>query len=117
MTKLVEWLSAIVVIVAVWYALLTQIIMPDFYVDHPLVACLWPVGLVALFGIYSIAVSTLVESFSMVERKVIDQSKLICLNRMETCTILVITIWFLQTICLLYLLPDIYKARFQKSDN
>ena len=57
MTKLVEWLSGFVLIAAVWYALLTQKIGAEFSQEHPLLVLLWPVGLVALFGIYSVAVS------------------------------------------------------------
>ena len=58
MTKLVEWITGFVLIVAVWYAILTQKIGAQLSQDHPLLVLLWPVGLVALFGIYSVAVSS-----------------------------------------------------------
>ena len=56
MTKLTEWLSGLVLLFGVWYSLLTEKIGSQFAQEHPLFVLLWPVGLVALFGIYSILV-------------------------------------------------------------
>jgi hypothetical protein len=52
-------MTCISVLVAVWYSLLTEKFGSEFSQKHPLFVLLWPVGLVALFGIYSILVSIL----------------------------------------------------------
>jgi hypothetical protein len=63
MTKLVEWLSGLVLVIGMWYALLTEKIGSGFSEKQPLFVLLWPVGLVALFGFYSIAVKSVLVCF------------------------------------------------------
>jgi Dolichol-phosphate mannosyltransferase subunit 3 (DPM3) len=62
MTKLVEWLSSFLLIVAVWYALLTEKFGAEYLKEHPLLVLLWPVGLVGFFGLFSVAVSIVIDS-------------------------------------------------------
>lgn len=55
MTKLMEWLSGLALIFAVWFAVLTQNV-GNVAIDYPNTTFLWPLGLVIGFGIYSLSV-------------------------------------------------------------
>ncbi len=56
MTKLVEWLTALVAVVSVWYAVLTGVVAQEWSSRHPLLALYWPVAAVAVFGVYCVCV-------------------------------------------------------------
>ena len=55
MTKLMEWLTAIVLILAVWFSVITQNI-GNLAKDYPNLTFLWPLVLLVFFGIYSVLV-------------------------------------------------------------
>ena len=55
MTKLMEWITGLVLIVSVWAAFWTQNI-GNFAHTHPNITLLWPLALVILFGLYSLFV-------------------------------------------------------------
>ena len=55
MTKLMEWLTAIVLILAVWFSVITQNI-GNLAIDYPNLTFLWPLVLLVFFGIYSVLV-------------------------------------------------------------
>ena len=55
MTKLMEWITGLVLIVSVWAAFWTQNI-GNFAHTHPNITLLWPLVLVILFGLYSLFV-------------------------------------------------------------
>lgn len=56
MTKLVEWLTGLVAVVAVWYAVLTGAVARDWSAKNPELALWWPVLAVAVFGVYCVSV-------------------------------------------------------------
>jgi dolichyl-phosphate mannosyltransferase polypeptide 3 len=62
MTKLMEWLGGLVLILGLWLAILlerTSSSNATSVLDikpYPYLVLLWPIGLVAAFGIYSVAV-------------------------------------------------------------
>ena len=55
MTKLVEWLTAVVLLFGIWLSVLTQNI-GNFSIDYPNLTFLWPLLLLIVFGIYSLLV-------------------------------------------------------------
>ena len=55
MTKLLEWISGLVIIIAVWAGIWTKNI-GNLALSYPNTTMLWPVYLVIFFGLYSIAV-------------------------------------------------------------
>eukprot|EP00093_Oithona_nana_P003519 03519.XXX_100100_100375_1 [CDS] Oithona nana genome sequencing. len=55
MTKLAEWLTALAVVLAIWFSILTQNLW-NFSIDYPNLTFLWPLLLLILFGIYSVLV-------------------------------------------------------------
>ena len=50
-----EWLTAIVLILAVWFSVITQNI-GNLAIDYPNLTFLWPLVLLVFFGIYSVLV-------------------------------------------------------------
>ena len=62
MTKLMEWLGGLALILGLWLAILlerTSSSNATSVLDitpYPYLVLLWPIGLVAAFGIYSVAV-------------------------------------------------------------
>ena len=56
MTKLLEWLTAGVLFVSVWLAILSGKLGPTFAKDNFYHVLATPVVLVALFGVYALAV-------------------------------------------------------------
>jgi hypothetical protein len=59
MTKLLQWLLGLAIMVAVWAAVLNGQVFPNPKEEFYFLKLLWPVGLVGVFGIYSILVSFL----------------------------------------------------------
>lgn len=55
MTKLMEWLALLTVIIGVWFTILTQNIY-NLAIDFPNASFLWPLGLVVLFGLWALTV-------------------------------------------------------------
>ena len=55
MTKLIEWISGLIIIIAVWAGIWTTNI-GNLALSYPNTTMFWPVYLVILFGLYSIAV-------------------------------------------------------------
>merc|ERR1712141_27953 len=55
MTKLLEWISGLIIIIAVWAGIWTTNI-GNLALSYPNTTMFWPVYLVILFGLYSIAV-------------------------------------------------------------
>ena len=62
MTKLMEWLCGVAVIVGLWLAVLVERMNSSNTESvwnikpYPYIVLLWPIGIVAAFGIYSILV-------------------------------------------------------------
>ena len=55
MTKLLEWVTGFILIMGIWFSVLTQNI-GNVSIDYPNLTFLWPVLLLILFGIYSVLV-------------------------------------------------------------
>lgn len=55
MTKLMEWITMLVLIVSVWFAIITQNI-GNLAIDYPNATFLWPLGLLILFGLWALSV-------------------------------------------------------------
>ena len=53
MTKLLEWVSLLMVIFGVWLAIWTQN-FGNLATGYPILTLWWPVGLVILFGIWAL---------------------------------------------------------------
>ena len=51
MTKLMQWLCLLALIVGVWFAILTQNV-GNLATDYPNLSFLWPIGLVIVVGIW-----------------------------------------------------------------
>ena len=56
MTKLFEWLTGLVAVFAVWYAIATGAMAKEWSASNPSLALWWPVLALAAFGVYCISV-------------------------------------------------------------
>ena len=56
MTKLAEWLSGLVAVFSVWYAVNAGLVAEDWARENPALALWWPVVAVAAFGVYCVSV-------------------------------------------------------------
>lgn len=76
MTKLMEWVTALVLLLSVWIAIYTKKWLPDLSRDHPILVLWFPVLAVAAFGIYSVGVIAYrVASFNDCEEAARDLQK------------------------------------------
>lgn len=56
MTKLVEWLTAFILLLSVWISIYSGKFLPELSRQHPALVLWSPVLAVAAFGIYSVGV-------------------------------------------------------------
>jgi len=55
MTKLAEWLTALVLLLSLWWATSNGKVAPEWSARNPIVATWWPLAALFLFGLYCLA--------------------------------------------------------------